>query len=115
MKKRLLPLILVFVILLTLGANAAIAPRGDHLYPQLTFSGSTANCSVTITQPNKQIEATLALWKGNRLIDSWPGSGTSVVYISGSASVTPGETYTLKVYGTADGVPFDLVSVSGTC
>lgn len=115
MKKRFAPLVLVFVLILSLSANAA-APRAEAgILPSLTFTGTTANCSVTITAPGKDIEATITLWYGNRVIDSWSGSGSSLIAISGSAGVIMGEEYVLRVTGSIDDVPFDVVRVSGTC
>lgn len=114
MKKRFVPLILVFVLLLSLSANAA-EPRGKQIAPDLSFDGTTANCSVAITSPGKDIEATITLWHGNRVMGSWSGSGTSTVFISGSIEVIKGEEYVLRVTGSIDDVPFDVVRISGTC
>lgn len=55
------------------------------------------------------------LWYVNRLIDSWSGTATSVLYLSGSTQVVNGRTYTLTVTGTIGGVAFDAESVSGAC
>lgn len=115
MKKRFVPLILVFVMLLTLGANAAAESRATGATPELSFSETTANCSVTITSPTKKIEAALSLWDGNTLIDSWSGSGTTVLVITGSTAVVDGRTYTLKVSGTIGGVAFEGTPISRTC
>lgn len=115
MKKRLAPLVLVFVLILSLSAKAA-APRAEEgILPALTFTGTTASSSVTIAAPGKDIEATITLWYGNRLIDFWSGSGSSAIAINGSAGVTKGEDYVLRVIGSIDDVPFDVVRVSGTC
>ena len=114
MKKRFVPLVLMFVFILNLSANAA-EPRISEIIPQLSFDGTTANCSVAITSPGKDIEATITLWYGNRVMGSWSGRGTSVLGISGSVGVTKGEEYVLKVTGTIDDVPFDVVRISGTC
>lgn len=116
MKKRMIPLALALVMLLALciSANAA-EPRFQGVTPTLTFSGTTANCSVNIVDPGAEINATITLWNGSRVVDSWSGSGVSVLYVSGSCLVSEGVTYTLKVTGMVDGVPIQGIPVSGTC
>lgn len=114
MKKRLIPLLLIFA--LTLGTIASAAqPRATTVVPSLSFNGTTANCSASITDFGGEIKATLTLWNGNRVVDSWYGEGTSVLRISGSCKVTEGVTYSLKVTGTVDGVGFAGSPVYGTC
>lgn len=115
MKKRMIPLALALVMLLALCANAA-EPRGTHVpAPTLSFSGTTANCSITISSPGAEINATLTLWNGSRVVDSWSGTATSLLHISGSCLVSEGTTYTLKVTGMVDGVPIQGIPVSGRC
>jgi len=41
----------------------------------------------------------------------WSDSGTSRVDLDGSLNVATGMTYTLKVYGTINGVHFDATPV----
>ena len=90
-----IPLILVLILILSLSANAA-EPRMSEIIPTLSFDGTTANCSVAITSPGKDIEATITLWPGNGVIGSWPESGSTAVFISGSTEVTKGEEYVLR-------------------
>ena len=40
------------------------------------------------------------------MIDSWSGSGTSYLLVTGSHEVTKGKTYTVKVVCTVDGQSF---------
>ena len=114
MKKRFVPLVLVFILILSFSANAA-EPRINEIIPQLSFDGTTANCSVAITSPGKDIEATITLWYGNRVMGSWSGDGSSALSVSGSTTVIPGKEYVLRVTGTIDGVAFDPVRLSRTC
>lgn len=86
MKKRFVPLVLVFMMILSLSTNAA-EPRMREIIPQLSFDGTTANCSVAISSPGDDIEATITLWYGNRVLGSWSGSGTSALEISGIVGV----------------------------
>ena len=112
MKKRFVPLVFVFILILSLSANAA-EPRANLVVPKLSFEDTTASCSVTITAPGKEIKATMNLWYGNRLIGSWSGTATSALFISGSTQAVDGRTYTLRVTGTIGGVAFAAESVSG--
>ena len=116
MKKRFVCLItmILFIAAICIPAQA-VEPRIATAIPQLSFSGTTAICKVSIIDTGKAIDATLELWQGNTLVDSWPGSGTSVVSISGSCTVTKGVTYTLKVTGTSGGVTISSTPVSKTC
>lgn len=114
MKKRFVPLVLVLILILSLSANAA-EPRANLVIPELSFENTTANCSAKITAVGKEIKATMNLWYGNRLVDSWSGTATSVLYIIESTQVVKGRAYTLVVTGTIDGVAFETKSVSGVC
>ena len=107
-------MLLVFVLMLSTVASAAEA-RAAKAVPSLSFEGTTANCAVSITDLGGEIKATLTLWNGNRVIDSWSGEGTSILHINGSCVVVKGVSYTLRVTGTIDGVPFETSAVYGTC
>ena len=93
----------------------AVEPRITTVKPTLSFSGTTANCKVIISSPGDDIEATMELWNGNTLVDSWSDEGTTALTITGSCRVTKGVTYTLKVNGTVDGRTFNSSPLSGTC
>lgn len=113
MRKRMIVLLLALALLSGLCLNAVASERAARVNPRLTFSGTTANCSVTVTEAGK-IEATLELWSDSTLIDSWQDSGTNFLTVSGSHSVRSGTAYTLIAYGIAGGNPF-RTSTSGTC
>ena len=108
----------VIALLLLLGilsSTAMAATRADQT-PFLSFSGTTANCSVSIKALGKYIDATLELWQGSTLVDSWHNTGNNKVYISGTHSnCTPGVTYTLTVTGTIGGVTITCTPATGSC
>lgn len=114
MRKRILALALIFALLLSMTAFAA-EPRYIGVTPQLNFNGTTANCSVSVNDPGSDIQVTLTLYRGWSVIDSWNGSGTSYVKVSGSAAVKDGLEYRLVATGTIDGVAFTTAEVIGTC
>jgi hypothetical protein len=49
----------------------------------------------------------MELWSSNMLWCVWMDSGLSRVDLDGSVTVPTGMTFTLKVYGTINGVPFE--------
>ncbi len=115
MKKALYILMLVCIILFVNIVPAHADSMRSPAIPQLTFSGTTANCSVNIKQTGKTISATLDLWYGSICVASWHDTGVSRLNISETIGVGHGKTYTLSVYGTIDGVPFSGGSVTKTC
>ena len=110
--KRTVAILLLLVLLCNASAYAATAAVSK---PSLSFSGTTANCSITVTQSGKPIDVTLELYQGSTLVDSWSKSGSNRVKVSGSTSVTSGLSYRLEAYGTIDGVPFTATPVMKTC
>lgn len=113
MKKRIIVLLLVVVMFSGLCINAMAATRATRISPKLSFSGKTANCSVTVVEAGK-LDVTLELWNGSTLVDSWSDTGTNYLTVSGSHAAVSGTTYTLIAHGTAGGKSF-RESVTGTC
>ena len=58
------------------------------------------------------IDATMELWYGSTLVDSWSDSDSTCLTLAGTHSVVSGRTYTLTVSGTAGGVAFTGTPVS---
>lgn len=81
----------------------------------LTFSGTTANCSGSVSDPGKWIVATMTLSHNGSTVGSWSGSGWTNVTLNGSCQVIKGWTYTLVISGTVDGVAFSTTPYSATC
>lgn len=113
MRTRKLPVILLLLFILCTGAEAT--SRALMVVPELLFNGRTAECSVMMREAGKEIEATLELWEGDTLLDSWTDSGISFLSIEGHHRATSGETYTVKVYGTVNGESFTATPLSKTC
>lgn len=114
MKKRFITVVLVIALFAMLCVNAsATTVRVQQVLPQLSFSGTTANCSVTVYGDN-DISVELVLKNGSTVVDSWSGSGRIRVFLSGSHKVVSGKTYTLVATGTINGQAFEA-STSGTC
>lgn len=115
MKKRIVPLALALLLLLSLSVDAFAATQANNISPSLSFSGTTAYCKLTVYDPGKAIEATLELWRGSTLAASWTSSGTSRVTINESCGVISGQTYTLKAHGAIGGAEFETTPISGQC
>lgn len=116
MKRKIVAVILILTMLVALGTNASAAePRTTRVIPTLSFNGTTAECQVTVTAVGKKIVATLELWNGDVLVDSWDGSASTRLVINGSCTVVKGQTYTLKVSGTIAGEAFEGTPVSAKC
>ena len=111
-KKKVLLLLFVFAMAMTMTANAVA--QAVQARCTLTFSGATATCRSTITGVGT-IDATMELWYGGTLIDSWSDTGSNRLTLTGSHSVVSGQTYTLTVNGTVDGIAFNEASISKTC
>lgn len=97
MKKKTISLILALILLLSCSATAqATSVQAATPSASITINGTTATCRMSIAKPGKTIHATLQLWQGRTMIDSWSGNGTSYLLITGSHEVTKGKTYTVS-------------------
>lgn len=113
MKKRYLAAMLLVCLLLGTVAHAA-EPRISYT-PELSFSGTTANCMVVVSAFGQPITVVLELSDEDGVIKTWTSSGRNYVKIEDTYPVVSGETYTLQASGTINGVAFDRDVVTGTC
>ena len=113
-RKRILPLLAAVLLVLTIAAGAVEA-RIAVPAVSLSFQGTTAVCTASVSDPSKQIKATLELWCGTTLVDCWDASGTSRVNFNETTAVTSGKTYRLTLVGTSGGEPFTPQSITKTC
>lgn len=115
MKRRILSIILVLIMTFCLCSAAFADAKATRAYPSLSFSGTTANCSVVISAAGSRIVGALMLYHGSDIIAYWTDTGDSYLALSGSCPVVSGETYTLKVSGTVDGVAILSTPTTATC
>ena len=123
--KKTLSLMLVILLLCSVFppafADDLTPPADDPIIPELnasgslSFNGTTANCYGSVTEVGKYIVATMTLSHNGSTVGSWSGSGMSVVPLSGSCTVVRGQSYTLVISGTVDGVPFSTTPFTKTC
>lgn len=114
MKKRAVALFLVLLFSLSV-STYAIDWRAQKVTPSLSFNGTTANCSVSVSSFGDEIDIVLELWRDNTCVGRWTGSGTSYVTVGGSCEVVKGRTYRLEASGTINGVTLTANTVTGTC
>lgn len=115
MKRRFFLFATLLFLMLSFTAHAA--STAYYANPSLSFSGTTAYCSVVCRGDNTSdtISATLTLYQGSTEIDSWSNSGTVRVLVSGSCGVVSGVTYRLELTWTVNGVAQPDVEVTNTC
>ena len=113
MRKRIIPIIMVFLLTATVSAQA-VSARTVDCFASLQFNGTTANCFVDYTSGNSDdyISVTMSLWQGNTRINSWATSGYGIVTLSKTATVEKGKTYELRINSTVNGVVQDTYSVT---
>lgn len=112
--KRIVVFALIFI--LVIGTISAFAmPMISRKVLNLNYSGTTALCTFTVTDTGKTIDATMELWQGNTKLATWNDSDTTQVILDETYGVTSGVSYTLKGYGTINGVSFNMTPVTKTC
>lgn len=116
MKKRITLLVLLLVTVFSMKALAA-EQRAAGGTPVLSFNGTTATCYVDCKGNNTtdEVAATLTLYQGSTLVDSWSGEDTGSVFVYGQAPVRSGRTYRLVLSYSINEVSQTSVSVTKTC
>jgi hypothetical protein len=116
MKKRFLSLIAAILLLAIIPFTAyAVTSRTVAIIPRISFSGSTATCSVDITgySLNDELDVVVKLWKGNTCLDTWYANSTGFLFFKDYYNpVQKGITYNLTVELTVNGTTESSVSTS---
>lgn len=111
----------VFAVLLLLAlvfpVSAQAAQRLAIARPSITFSGTTATCSVSArgNSTKDSISLTAKLYNGSTCIATWTDSGTGSLNFSKTKTVQSGNTYKLTADVTINGTALATASASGTC
>ena len=115
MRKIALCLAIFLVIAMPLTVSAA--PRALGISPTLAFDGTTAACEVLVTGNNtsEHITVVMKLMHGNTCVKAWMNDDYGCVYMLTYANVTKGQTYTLRIEVSVNGVDQQPVYISGTC
>ena len=111
--RRVLAMVLVVLLLATSLSYAGTL--GVTKSMKLTFSGTTANCMLTVKSSGAAIDATLKLYHGTTMIDSWSASGTGSVTIGETHNCVSGQTYRLEAEVTVNGSPVSIAPITKKC
>ena len=116
MKKRLLAFFLAIVLISVIPVSVqAITPRAPAILPGLSFSGTTATCSLFVSaNSNDNITAVVKLWHGSRSLATWNVSGQESLNFINTYPVSRNATYKLTADVTINGTTHPQVSVSKT-
>lgn len=116
MKKCAMLLAVLLILSIPVTVNAA-STRMLSIMPELTFDGTTANCSVAVIGNNtsEDIDVTIKLWHGTTCLETWTASGDGYVFWDDTATVTKNQTYKLTVDVTINGVSKPQVYVESKC
>lgn len=106
----------VFLAILLLGTSLSFAAtQAVKKSLALTFSGSKANCEMTVEKDGAYITAKMELWQGTTKLHEWTDAGSDSVTISGNHNCVSGSSYELRGSGTINGVSFNITPVMRTC
>lgn len=115
MHRRIISMVIAVMLILSLSVPVFAEARINAVTPTISFSGTTANCSVTISAIDKNINANLELWCNGSMVNSWSGRGQSLVIINGSHYGISGREYIVKVTGTIGSETISCYPVSAVC
>lgn len=115
--RKLAMLLAVIIVLFSPVTAYASTMRSIGIVPRLTFSGTTANCSVIVTADSSEDEivATIKLWKGSTCLETWHENGKGYLIFKDDISVTSGVIYELTAEVTINGIKQPKTSVSEQC
>ncbi|MBR4057985.1 MAG: hypothetical protein IKK00_07660 [Oscillospiraceae bacterium] len=115
MKKRSIVLLVLMAMLFAIPAYAESSRAIDY-FTDIEFDGTEATCITQITgdRVTDSITATMTLKRGNRVINSWSGSGNGILSMRGIADVSRRVTYTLVLEWTVNGVAKTPVTIQKT-
>ena len=91
---------------------------GAFVFPGLSFSGTTATCSLEVYAEHSTdtIVATVKLKHGNSVVKQWTNlTDVDMLDFSDTVGVSHGETYTLQVTLTINGSPYPVADVTRVC
>ena len=116
--KRIGAFLMAILLLSTLSLSvAAASPRALMMATGLSFSGTTANCQLTVTSDTTadKLVAQIKLWNGNTCLRTWNVQGNGAIMFYDTHAVTRYKTYTLTADVTVNGVAQPTVSKSAKC
>lgn len=109
--------VLLAIMLVAAPVTASAAARTANIMVSLTYSGTTATCSVIAVSDYSTDELTcvLKLWNGSTCVATWYGSGSGYLSMSKTKAVTSGVEYTLTADVTINDVAQPQASTTKKC
>jgi hypothetical protein len=108
-------MMLVFIMTIPVkAANESVA----YAFPGLNFSGTTATCSLKVyaSHATDSIVATVTLKHGSSNVKQWTNlTDNGILDFSDTATVVHGESYTMQVTLSVNGVPYTVADITKTC
>lgn len=114
--KRVVSILLVAVMLLSASAFA-LEERVQPMEINLSFSGTTATCTVSAyaSNLNQEVSAVIKLYHGNTCLHTWNVSKSGYIEFSETWPVNSGYSYRLTADVTINGTTYATISDSGRC
>lgn len=114
---RKIAFLLAVILVISAPLTVSAATYALTIRPQLSFSGTTANCGVTVVgnTMSEHIEVEMKLMRGSICVDSWYADSYGYVVMKETATVTKGQTYEVVVTVTVNDVEYTPVTQAGTC
>ena len=114
---RKVALLMAIILVVSMPLTVSAAPRALGINPTLAFDGTTATCEVAVVGNNmsEHIQVVMKLMHGNTCVKAWMNDDYGYVYMLTYANVTKGQTYTLRIEVSVNGVDQQPVYISGTC
>lgn len=109
--------VLVIVVSADYTVKAAIK-SGSLVLPGLSFSGTTATCSLEVYAPHASdtIVASVILRRGKSIVKQWTNlTDIGDMDFSDTATVSHGQTYTMQVTLSVNGIPYTIADIVKTC
>lgn len=108
---------MAIILVVSIPLTVSAAPRALTINPTLAFDGTTATCEVAVVGNNisEHITVVMKLMHGNTCVKAWMHEDDGYVYMLTYANVTKGQTYTLRIEVTVNGVVKQPVYINGTC
>ena len=117
--RKFIAILSVLAIVISMGfpARAAI-DSGSLVLPGLSFSGTTATCSLEVYAPHASdtITASVTLKRGNSIVKQWTNlTDLGDMDFSDTATVSHGQTYTMQVTLSINSIPYTIADITKTC
>ena len=117
--RKIIAVVSMFAIVIALSFPVRAATKsGAIVSPGLSFSGTKATCSLEVYAPyaTDSITASITLKRGNTLVKQWTNlTDSGIMDFSDTANVSHGQTYTMHVTLSINGISYTVTDITKTC